>query len=94
MSKVGTLIHTARTQQGRTLADVAAAAKLSLPYLWEIEQGKKMGSPAALRRLASVLGISEQVVYDAYIEHVRREADCKWFQVERYESDAVSIGVV
>lgn len=46
-----------RLAQGRTLADVAAAAKVSLPYLSELERGRKEGSSEVLAAICDALRI-------------------------------------
>ena len=41
---LGHLLRRARREQSRTLADVARAARVSLPYLSELERGRKEAS--------------------------------------------------
>ena len=52
--------HLRRTRlgQGRTLADVARAARVSLPYLSEVERGRKEASSEVLAAICDALGIS------------------------------------
>ncbi len=52
--------HLRRTRlgQGRTLADVARAARVSLPYLSEVERGRKEASSEILAAICDALGIS------------------------------------
>ena len=47
-----------RLGQGRTLADVARAARVSLPYLSEVERGRKEASSEVLAAICDALGIS------------------------------------
>ena len=47
-----------RTYRGHTQKELAERARLSRPYLTEIETGKKDGSVRALKSLADALGVS------------------------------------
>lgn len=47
-----------RKHRGLTQAELARQAKISRPYLTEIETGKKAGSIRALKGLASALDVS------------------------------------
>lgn len=55
---LGEQLRRLRHGQGRTLADVAAAAALSLAYLSEVERGRKEVSSEVLAALCEALGIS------------------------------------
>jgi DNA-binding XRE family transcriptional regulator len=54
---LGRVLRRARQEQGRTLADVAAAAKVSLPYLSELERGRKEASSEILAAICGALRI-------------------------------------
>jgi Helix-turn-helix domain len=54
----GDLLRRTRLSQGRTLADVARAARVSLPYLSEVERGRKEASSEILAAICDALGIS------------------------------------
>ncbi len=54
---VGEVLRRLRLEQGRTLADVARAAKVSMPYLSELERGRKEASSEILAALCAALGI-------------------------------------
>ncbi|TWP37226.1 helix-turn-helix domain-containing protein [Leekyejoonella antrihumi] len=54
----GRLLRRARNAQGRTLADVAAQAGVSMPYLSEIERGRKEASSEVLEAVCRALGSS------------------------------------
>jgi transcriptional regulator with XRE-family HTH domain len=54
---IGEVLRRTRLAQGRTLADVARAAKVSLPYLSELERGRKEGSSEVLAAVCDALGI-------------------------------------
>lgn len=51
------LRHERRTQR-RTLQDVADAARISMPYLSELERGRKEASSEVLAAAAKALGLS------------------------------------
>jgi len=56
-SLVGSILRTRREAQGRTLRDVAVAACVSVPYLSEIERGRKEASSEVLSAVSSALGM-------------------------------------
>ncbi|MEU5538577.1 helix-turn-helix transcriptional regulator [Streptomyces sp. NPDC020362] len=54
---VGDVLRRERQAQERTLRDVADAARISLPYLSEIERGRKEASSEVLAAAAHALGL-------------------------------------
>src|SRR5262245_46337444 len=54
---LGEVLRRIRLDQERTLADVASSARVSLPYLSEIERGRKEASSEVLAALCAALGI-------------------------------------
>ena len=52
---VGEVLRRLRLEQGRTLADVASAAKVSMPYLSELERGRKEASSEILAAICTAL---------------------------------------
>ncbi|MGV4983786.1 helix-turn-helix domain-containing protein [Streptomyces sp. NPDC001709] len=54
---VGEVLRRERRAQDRTLKDVADAARISLPYLSEIERGRKEASSEVLGAAARALGL-------------------------------------
>ena len=56
-SAIGAVLRRLRHQQGRTLQDVADAAGVSLPYLSEIERGRKEASSEILASICVALGL-------------------------------------
>ncbi len=54
---LGDALRRARREQGRTLADVARAAKVSMPYLSEVERGRKEASSEVLAAICDALRI-------------------------------------
>ncbi|BCB91371.1 helix-turn-helix domain-containing protein [Phytohabitans suffuscus] len=54
---VGEVLRRRRIEQRRTLADVARAARVSLPYLSEVERGRKEASSEVLAAVCAALGL-------------------------------------
>ena len=54
---LGDVLRRTRREQRRTLADVARAAKVSMPYLSEIERGRKEASSEVLSAICDALCI-------------------------------------
>lgn len=54
---LGEVLRRERGEQGRTLADVAAAAAVSMPYLSEVERGRKEASSEVLSAICGALRI-------------------------------------
>lgn len=55
---IGDLLRRTRTEQGRTLREVAEDAQVSLPYLSEVERGRKEASSEVLAAIYRSLGLS------------------------------------
>lgn len=55
---VGQALRRARTDQSRTLRDVAREARVSLGYLSEVERGQKEASSELLNSICEALGLS------------------------------------
>ncbi|MFI1000256.1 helix-turn-helix domain-containing protein [Streptomyces galbus] len=55
---VGDALRRERQAQERTLKDVADAARISMPYLSEVERGRKEASSEVLAAAAHALGLS------------------------------------
>ncbi|MFH8801898.1 helix-turn-helix domain-containing protein [Streptomyces sp. NPDC017936] len=55
---VGDVLRRERLAQERTLRDVADAARISMPYLSEVERGRKEASSEVLAAAALALGLS------------------------------------
>jgi transcriptional regulator with XRE-family HTH domain len=74
---LGEVLRRARREQGRTLADVARAARVSLQYLSELERGRKEASSEVLAAICDALGIEladvlAEVGHDLTMEQARR----------------------
>jgi transcriptional regulator with XRE-family HTH domain len=54
---VGSSLRAARTEQSRTLRDVARQARVSLGYLSEVERGQKEASSELLKAICDALGL-------------------------------------
>ncbi|MGW0770515.1 helix-turn-helix domain-containing protein [Streptomyces sp. NPDC002676] len=54
---VGDVLRRERQAQERTLKEVAEAARISLPYLSEVERGRKEASSEVLAAAARALGL-------------------------------------
>jgi transcriptional regulator with XRE-family HTH domain len=52
---VGDVLRRHRQHQGRTLADVARAGRVSMPYLSEVERGRKEASSEVLAAVCAAL---------------------------------------
>jgi transcriptional regulator with XRE-family HTH domain len=55
---VGHALRRARTEQSRTLRDVARDARVSLGYLSEVERGQKEASSELLNSILEALGLT------------------------------------
>lgn len=75
---VGDVLRRERLAQERTLKDVAEAARISMPYLSEVERGRKEASSEVLAAGARALGLSladllsqAQAELTRYTQHTR-----------------------
>lgn len=59
---LGAVLRRIRLAQRRTLADVAGTAKISVPYLSEVERGRKEASSEVLAALSDALHVPLSVV--------------------------------
>ena len=72
---VGHTLRAARTEQGRTLRDVARDARVSLGYLSEVERGQKEASSELLNAICTALGLTlSSVISDVSRDISSREA--------------------
>ena len=55
---IGDLLRQERHEQGRTLREVAANARISMAYLSEVERGRKEPSSEMLAAICSALGLT------------------------------------
>lgn len=68
---IGEVLREERTEQGRTLADVAEKAAVSLPYLSEIERGRKEVSSDLLESVCDALVIEVPLVLERAARRLR-----------------------
>jgi len=54
---LGDVLRRTRLEQGRTLSDVARSARVSMPYLSEVERGRKEASSEVLAAICDALRI-------------------------------------
>jgi transcriptional regulator with XRE-family HTH domain len=66
---LGDVLRRIRLRQGRTLAEVAKLARVSLPYLSELERGRKEASSEVLAAICEAL----EVELPDVLADVRRE---------------------
>jgi transcriptional regulator with XRE-family HTH domain len=74
---LGDVLRRTRQEQGRTLADVARAARVSMAYLSELERGRKEASSEVLAAICDALRIDlpellAEVGRDLVIDRARR----------------------
>ena len=81
---LGHVLRRTRQEQGRTLADVARAAKVSMPYLSEVERGRKEASSEVLAAICDALGIElSDVLVEVGHDLVDRRAPVVRIEVAR-----------
>jgi transcriptional regulator with XRE-family HTH domain len=68
---VGTTLRAARTEQSRTLRDVARDARVSLGYLSEVERGQKEASSELLAAICTALGLNLSAVMSDVSVHIK-----------------------
>lgn len=63
-ARLGRAIRAVRRERGLTLAQVAAGAELSQPFLSQLELGRTRPSMRSLFRIAAALGTTQQALLD------------------------------
>ena len=71
---IGDVLREERHDQGRTLADVAEDAAVSLPYLSEVERGRKDVSSEILESIADALELPLDELLDRTADRLRIRA--------------------
>ncbi|MGO4298710.1 helix-turn-helix domain-containing protein [Leifsonia sp. RAF41] len=56
---IGSVLRRIRAERGATLRELSEHSRVSVPYLSEIERGRKEASSEILAALCRVLGVSE-----------------------------------
>ena len=70
---LGEVLRQQRLDQGRTLRDVSAAARVSLGYISEIERGQKEASSECLAAICAALKVPLSVVLAQVSGEIARE---------------------
>lgn len=70
---VGEVLRAERHRQQRTLSDVAGAARVSMPYLSEIERGLKEPSSEVIAAICGALGLHLAEVLARVYRHLVME---------------------
>ncbi len=71
---IGDVLREERHDQGRTLAEVADAAHVSLPYLSEVERGRKEVSSDVLAAICDALELPLVDVFERGADRLRARA--------------------
>jgi transcriptional regulator with XRE-family HTH domain len=71
---IGAVLRRIRQQQGRTLREVAETARVSVPYLSEVERGRKEASSEILAAVCHALGVSMRTLLDEAGEELSYDA--------------------
>ncbi|MFI7425885.1 helix-turn-helix domain-containing protein [Micromonospora sp. NPDC049836] len=69
---IGGVLRRVRLRQGRTLREVAQVAGVSLPYLSEVERGRKEASSEVLAAICRALGIHLSDLLEEARDELRR----------------------
>jgi XRE family transcriptional regulator, stress-response regulator len=72
---IGSALRRLRLQRGMTLRELSESSRVSLPYLSEVERGRKEVSSEILLTICIVLGLS--------ISDLLRETDVEFARAER-----------
>ncbi|HEV7184879.1 MAG TPA: helix-turn-helix transcriptional regulator [Leifsonia sp.] len=71
---IGAVLRRLRLEHGKTLRELSESSRISLPYLSEIERGRKEASSEILASLCRVLEVSEpELLARVSAEFARRE---------------------
>src|SRR5262245_52092558 len=70
---LGDVLRELRLEQGRTLRDVSATARVSLGYISEIERGQKEASSECLAAICQALGVPLSVIMAKVSGEIARE---------------------
>lgn len=70
---LGDVLRQQRQQQGRTLRDVSAEARVSMGYISEIERGQKEASSECLAAICSALDVPLSTVLAEVSDEMARE---------------------
>jgi transcriptional regulator with XRE-family HTH domain len=84
---LGDVLRRRRLEQRRTLADVAGKARISMPYLSEVERGRKEASSEVLAAVCDALRVQlSDVLAEAGRDLVREQATIRRLETVRRRS--------
>jgi transcriptional regulator with XRE-family HTH domain len=90
---IGDVLRRERQAQDRTLQDVADAARISMPYLSELERGRKEASSEILAATARALGLRLSDLVDlAHSRLGEYETSAVGTQTAAAHSSAAAVG--
>jgi transcriptional regulator with XRE-family HTH domain len=72
---LGDVLRELRQEQGRTLRDVSADARVSLGYISEIERGQKEASSECLAAICQALDVPLSVIMQKVSGEIAREEE-------------------
>jgi transcriptional regulator with XRE-family HTH domain len=72
---LGDVLRELRLEQGRTLRDISAEARVSLGYISEIERGQKEASSECLAAIGQALDVPLSVIMAKVSGEIAREED-------------------
>jgi XRE family transcriptional regulator, stress-response regulator len=90
---LGDVLRQQRLEQGRTLRDVSAAARVSLGYISEIERGQKEASSECLAAICSALDVPLSVVMAEVSGELAREEVAAGLTTLALSAEPVEAGV-
>lgn len=65
---IGSVLRRLRTERGATLRELSERSRISVPYLSEIERGRKEASSEILAALCRVLDVTERDLLSHVVE--------------------------
>jgi transcriptional regulator with XRE-family HTH domain len=88
---LGEVLRARRMEQGRTLRQVSADARVSLGYISEIERGQKEASSELLASICAALDIPLSEILSEVADAVAIEEAALAMQLEKITVDTTSI---
>jgi transcriptional regulator with XRE-family HTH domain len=88
---LGEVLRARRMQQGRTLRQVSADARVSLGYISEIERGQKEASSELLASICSALDVPLSEILSEVSDAVALEEAALAMQLEKITVDTTSL---
>jgi transcriptional regulator with XRE-family HTH domain len=88
---LGEVLRARRMQQGRTLRQVSADARVSLGYISEIERGQKEASSELLASICAALDVPLSEILSEVSDAVALEEAALAMQLEKISVDTTSL---